>query len=61
MKDYTLAKTAYDAYCKFTGGVSLISGEKLPEFEVLRQEIRDAWWAAASAVSTMESRNFLHY
>lgn len=44
------AKIAYDAYCKRAGGVSLISGEKLPEFQVLKYEIKCAWVAAAMAV-----------
>jgi hypothetical protein len=50
MKDYSLAKMAYDAYCTSTGGVSLISGDKLPEFEVLKPAIQEAWDAAAGAV-----------
>ncbi len=50
MRSYTLAKIGYDAYCKATGGVSLISGDKLPNFDSLRQEIKDAWWAAANAI-----------
>lgn len=50
MKNYDTAKIAYDAYCKQTGGVSLISGDKLPSFENLRFEIQEAWWAAANAV-----------
>lgn len=44
-----LGKIAYNAYCKQAGGVSLISGDKLPEFEVLKPEIQDAWDAAAAA------------
>ena len=51
MKNYNYAKIAYDAYCKSTGGVSIISGDKLPEFEILKQSIKDAWWEAAHAVS----------
>lgn len=47
---YYLAQVAYDAYCKQTGGVSLISGDKLPEFDKLKLEIRDAWYAASEAV-----------
>jgi hypothetical protein len=49
MRNYDLAKIAYDAYCKATGGVSLISGAKLPEFQDLRQAIQDAWWEASAA------------
>ncbi len=50
MRSYDLAKIAYDAYCQSTGGVSLISGDKLPEFGSLKLEIQDAWYAAAEAV-----------
>lgn len=50
MRNYEVAKIAYDAYCKSTGGVSLISGDKLPEFEKLKQSIQDAWYDAAEAV-----------
>ena len=50
MRDYVRAKIAYDAYAKETGGVSLISGDKLPEFSALKQSIQDAWAAAADAV-----------
>lgn len=50
MKNYDFAKIAYDAYCEQTGGVSLVSGDRLPEFWSLRPEIQDAWWAAAEAV-----------
>ena len=51
MDEYALAKIAYDAYCQSTGGVSLVSGDKLPEFGDLKQSIRDAWMAAAGAVA----------
>jgi tRNA/tmRNA/rRNA uracil-C5-methylase (TrmA/RlmC/RlmD family) len=51
MKDYKLAKIAYDAYCQQTGGVSLISGDKLPAFDALKTSIQDAWFAAAEAVA----------
>jgi hypothetical protein len=44
-------KVGYDAYCKQTGGVSLISGDKLPEFDALKSAIKDAWAAAAQAVA----------
>ena len=50
MKNYGLAELAYSAYCQQTGGVSLVSGDKLPQFCYLKIEIQDAWWAAAEAV-----------
>ena len=45
-----LARTAYEAYCRSSGGVSLVSGQKLPEWENIGQSIRVAWDAAAGAV-----------
>lgn len=51
MKNYDLARTAYNAYCVQTGGKSLVSGDRLPDFWELRVEIQDAWWAAADAVA----------
>ena len=56
MKNYDLAKIAYAAYSQQTGGVSLISGDKLPDFWKLRPEIQDAWDAAAEAVFTVLDR-----
>lgn len=46
----TPGKVAYDAYRQSTGGVSLISGDRLPEFADLGAPIRAAWEAAAEAV-----------
>lgn len=50
-------KLAYDAYCKQTGGVSLISGDKLPGFDALKPAIREAWAAAFIAVAREEDRH----
>lgn len=52
-------KLAYGAYCKQTGGVSLVSGDKLPEFDVLKLSIREAWAAAALAVSLDAAQGLL--
>lgn len=52
------AKIAYDAYCKSTGGVSLISGDKLPDFDALKDEIKRAWLAAATAVEVEYEKVF---
>lgn len=43
-------KIAYDAYCTSSGGVSLVSGAKLPAWEALSPEIKTAWDCAARAV-----------
>jgi hypothetical protein len=45
-----LGKIAYEAYCKFSGGKSLVSGEQLPTWDNQDSKIRDAWRAAAQAV-----------
>jgi hypothetical protein len=44
------AKIAYEAYCVSTGGKSLITHQKLPNFLDLRSDIQQAWSAAAKAV-----------
>jgi hypothetical protein len=44
-----LAKIAYEAYGKATGGKNYL-GLPMPEWDELPQEIRDAWDAAAGAV-----------
>lgn len=48
MVDY--GRVAYEGYCASSGGLSLISGAKLPEWDALKPEIRAAWEAAADAV-----------
>ena len=45
-----LGKVAYDAYCKSSGGVSLVSGAKLPKWAALSEDIKRAWACAAEAV-----------
>lgn len=50
-KHFEGGRLAYDAYCKQAGGRSLISGDKLPEFAALKQEIREAWAASYIAVA----------
>lgn len=44
-------RIGYEAYCQSTGGVSLISGAKLPEWDDLSPEIKQAWHDAGEAVS----------
>lgn len=48
--DDKLGRLAYEAYCIQTGGVSLISGESLPQWDALTGGLQDAWIAAARAV-----------
>lgn len=46
-----LAKVAYEAYCRSTGGRSAVTGEPLPAWEDVTREVRDAWDAASQAVA----------
>jgi hypothetical protein len=46
------AAMAYLSYWQHTGGVSLATGQSLPEWHELRPEIQNAWHAAAAAVET---------
>jgi hypothetical protein len=41
---------AYEAYCKSTGGVSLVSGNKLPSWDEQLPGIKRGWEAAADEV-----------
>lgn len=45
-----IGKYNYDLYCRSTGGVSLISGDKLPEFKDLKPKIQQAWKDAAKGL-----------
>ncbi|MET1083302.1 MAG: hypothetical protein ABWY12_09690 [Burkholderiales bacterium] len=51
MSDFQLGQIAYTAYCESAGGVSLITGDKLPTFLNLKADIQNAWIAAAKAVT----------
>jgi hypothetical protein len=46
----SLGEVAYVAYCKCSGGKSLVSGADLPQWEALSEQIRHAWVASAQAV-----------
>ena len=46
------AAIAYLSYRQYTGGVSLATGQALPEWHELRPDIQNAWHAAAAAVET---------
>lgn len=49
--EMTAARKAYEAYCDYTGGKSLVTGDKLPMWSELKSEIRNAWHAAAKAAN----------
>lgn len=42
-------QVAYEAYCKSSGGKSLVSGATLPAWCALSEEIRNAWESAGEA------------
>jgi hypothetical protein len=42
-------QVGYEAYRNHTGGISLASGQPIPEWAQLRPEIKQAWAAAESA------------
>jgi hypothetical protein len=44
------AAVGYDAYKESTNGVSLITGQKLPHWKDLPENIQQAWEKAAEAV-----------
>lgn len=46
-----IGKIAYDAYREKAGGRSLVTDDVLPFWEDLTPAVRDAWDAAAEAVS----------
>ena len=50
MSESVWGKIAYEAYCVVSDGKSLVSGQALPSWENLNQEIQGAWNAAAQAV-----------
>jgi len=54
---YDLGLTAYNAYCESTGGVSVITGEKLPDFVDMKFEVIVAWINAAHAVANKVNRH----
>ena len=43
------AKAAYEAYCGYTGGKSLVTGDPLPDWIYLPSEIKNAWHTAVKA------------
>lgn len=47
-----LGKVAYEAYCAFTGDLSLVSGARLPKWDHQTAMMQDAWDAAANAVQS---------
>jgi hypothetical protein len=47
-------QVAYEAYSVKTGGKSLVSGDRLPSWDDLPEQVQVAWEAAAQAVIDAE-------
>lgn len=52
-----LGQLAYEAYCGYSKGKSLVTGHDLPTWELTATPIQEAWQAAADAAAqfTIES------
>lgn len=46
----TPGRTAYEAYARQTGGVSVVTGDQLPHWFDQHDAVRNAWEAVARAV-----------
>lgn len=46
----------YEGYRRKAGGVSLVSGDSLPEWDALAPDVRSAWEAGAEEVLTSRDR-----
>lgn len=51
MENELYARLAYEAYCEHTGWKSLATGADLPRWDVLNDSIKQAWGAAAKAIT----------
>lgn len=47
MDDYLLAQACYNGYIRSSDGKSLVTGDELPSFENLPEDIKQAWAEAA--------------
>lgn len=47
---WVYAQEAYEAYCQHTNWKSIATGQDLPNWVNLPQNIKDAWFASASAL-----------
>lgn len=46
--DKTPGQVAYEAYCGSNGWKSYVTGASLPQWEEVKEEIRNAWEISAS-------------
>lgn len=44
------AQKGYEAYSRYTGGKSAVTGDPLPQWAALPGQVTNAWFAAASAI-----------
>ncbi len=56
-REEKVAKIAYEAYCRSTGGKSLVTGDTLPIWEDLPVDICVAWIESSQAVVKSVKRN----
>lgn len=54
-------RTAFEAYAERAGGRSLVTGQDIPPWDNTRQEVRDAWEAAAEAVLNRDEHSWLRF
>lgn len=54
-----LGQVAYEAYCESTGWKSAVSGAPLPGWDTQTEEIKQAWKAAALAVSAQTETRYI--
>jgi hypothetical protein len=47
-----LGRIAYESYCEYSEGVSLVSGAQLPSWEDQADDIKNAWIYATNAVAS---------
>jgi hypothetical protein len=61
--DPVYGRIAYEAYRNHTGGVSLISGKEIPEWDQLPEAIQKAWDAAglAAVENYQEEHRYDHW
>jgi hypothetical protein len=57
MSEDVWGKVAYEAYCGWSDGKSLVTGAVLPAWEDQSSEIKAAWNAAAQAVREAASHD----
>jgi hypothetical protein len=54
-KTMQAAEEGYKAYCRHTGHVSFITGDRLPEWAQLSGDIKNAWFAAANQILALKT------